>query len=68
MSTLACWLLDHDAMLRQRRDDDGRAIKPHTLDWECRCCGCLVGSTQLVPRWSLVATLRRQAARLRRTA
>jgi hypothetical protein len=68
MTDWRCWLFEHDAMLTQKRDSDGRLVKPHALVWECHRCHRVVGETVLDTRWKLLAHLRRQAAALKRRA
>jgi hypothetical protein len=46
--------------MRQKRDDVGRATKPHVLIWECVNCHRELGETALGARWNLLAKLRRQ--------
>lgn len=60
------YLLACDPMAVQKRDAQGQTVKPHALIWECRRCGKQVGATSLVPRWSLVARLRRQAGAIKK--
>lgn len=62
------YLLACDPMALQKRDATGQAVKPHTLIWECRRCGHQVGETALIPRWSILARLRRQSNQLRKSA
>jgi hypothetical protein len=46
--------------MRQKRDEMGRAIKPHVLIWECGNCHRELGETALGAKWNLLARLRRQ--------
>jgi hypothetical protein len=58
--SLRCLLEGHEALMRQKRDDVGRATKPHVLIWECVNCHRELGETALGAKWSLLAKLRRQ--------
>jgi len=58
--SLRCLLGGHEPLLRQKRDDFGRAIKPHVLIWECCNCRRQLGETALGAKWNLLAKLRRQ--------
>ena len=58
--SLRCLLEGHEPLMRQKRDDVGRAIKPHVLIWECGNCHRELGETALGATWSLMAKLRRQ--------
>lgn len=58
---MRCFLRPHDPMPRQKRDNHGTVIKPHTLVLECRRCGQDVGETALASKWGLLAKLRRQS-------
>jgi hypothetical protein len=58
--SLRCLLGGHEALLRQKRDDAGRAVKPHILIWECARCHRELGETALGAKWNLLAKIRRQ--------
>jgi hypothetical protein len=58
--SLRCLLEGHEPLMRQKRDDTGRAIKPHVLIWECCNCHRGLGETALGAKWNLLAKLRRQ--------
>ena len=58
--SLRCLLEGHEPLMRQKRDDGGRAIKPHVLIWECGNCHRELGETALGAKWNLLAKLRRQ--------
>lgn len=65
---MRCWLFGHEPLLKQRRDANGRPVKPHVVEWECGICFKALGTTTLAPKFRLIATLRREVARLRKTA
>ena len=58
--SLHCLLGGHEPLMRQKRDDVGRPIKPHVLIWECGKCHRELGETALGAKWNLLAKLRRQ--------
>jgi hypothetical protein len=58
--SLRCLLGGHEPFLRQKRDDEGRAVKPHVLIWECGRCQQRLGETALGAKWNLLARIRRQ--------
>jgi hypothetical protein len=58
--SLRCLFEGHEPLMRQKRDDVGRPIKPHVLIWECGQCHRGLGETALGARWNLLAKLRRQ--------
>jgi hypothetical protein len=58
--SLRCLLGGHEPFLRQKRDDEGRAVKPHVLIWECGRCQQKLGETALGAKWNLLAKIRRQ--------
>lgn len=58
--SLRCLFEGHEPLMRQKRDDVGRAIKPHVLIWECCNCHRELGETALGAKWNLLAKLRRQ--------
>jgi hypothetical protein len=58
--SLRCLLEGHEPLMRQKRDDVGRAVKPHVLIWECCNCRRQLGETALGAKWNLLAKLRRQ--------
>ena len=59
-SSLRCLLEGHEPLMRQKRDDVGRATKPHVLIWQCGNCHRELGETALGAKWNLLAKLRRQ--------
>jgi hypothetical protein len=58
--SLRCLLEGHEPLMRQKRDEVGRAVKPHVLIWECCNCHSALGETALGAKWNLLAKLRRQ--------
>jgi hypothetical protein len=58
--SLRCLLEGHEPLMRQKRDDVGRPVKPHVLIWECANCHRELGETALGAKWNLLAKLRRQ--------
>ena len=59
-TSLRCLLGGHEPLMRQKRNDMGRPVKPHVLLWECGRCYRELGETALGAKWNLLATIRRQ--------
>lgn len=69
---LCLWLLwarctHTEVVRRSKRDASGKLVYPHVLQYECFTCGKQLGETSLVPRFRLIAGLRKQG-RARRVA
>lgn len=57
MGRLRCWLVGHEAYLRQKRGLDGRPVHPHVIVWECARCHAFLGETPLGESVSLRAAV-----------
>jgi hypothetical protein len=59
-TSLRCLLGGHEPLMRQKRNDMGRPVKPHVLIWECVRCYRELGETALGAKWNMLAKIRRQ--------
>jgi hypothetical protein len=57
----------HEPALKEKRDESGRVVKPHALEWYCGKCLVYLGETSLPVQWQTQRRLRIQA-KLRKSA